>query len=145
MVVYVLLIAMSLGMIYNIYKFLKNEVHTKILWPKKILSFLFLAAIVFMYFKFSDLKIINLAVGLVGWIFFVSGFLAEGFSTRGVTITPNSLFISIFSNWRDLDKVKYMKLEKGNTLVNFKVSSWEIRQVYSDEEIKKFKKYLKEN
>ncbi|WP_455258796.1 hypothetical protein [Peptoniphilus asaccharolyticus] len=97
MVVYVLLIAMSLGTIYNIYKFLKNEVHTKILWPKKILSFLFLAAIVFMYFKFSDLKIINLAVGLVGWIFFVSGFLAEGFSTRGVTITPNSLFISIFS------------------------------------------------
>ncbi|EGY76617.1 hypothetical protein HMPREF9129_1971 [Peptoniphilus indolicus ATCC 29427] len=143
MVSYILLISMVLGIVYNGYGYFKNEHHAKIMLHKMLISGFLLVAILVIFFKFSTLEKINLIVGIVGWLFFVSGFFAEGFSKSGVIVTPNSLFISIFVRWDDVRDLKFTKLKNGNYLVNLKISSWNIRQVYGEEESEILKKFSK--
>lgn len=143
MISYVLLTSMVLGIIYNGCSYLKNEHHAKIMPHKIAISGFLLMAILVIFFKFSTLEKINLIVGIVGWLFFVSGFFAEGFSKGGIIVTPNSLFISIFVRWNDIKNLKFTKLKNGNHLVNLKISSWDIRQVYGEEESKILKNFSK--
>lgn len=140
---YILLGFILLGIGYNLFHFFKNEYHAKIMLHKKIVSLIFLVLIGYMYFKLSDKSTLNLLIGISSWLFFISGFLSEGFSEKGIVVTPNSLFISVFSKWSEIKDLKYIKFKDGKSIVNFKLSNWEIKQVYKHEEIKIIKNILK--
>ncbi|MFM1538748.1 hypothetical protein [Helcococcus bovis] len=106
MIIIILIIFLSIGIVYNLVKYVDIQYKTAIT-KSNYISFLIMAILLFVAISFTSYNFYNYILGILLLLFAISGIISKGFNRRGIITTGNITFLAKFISW---DKVKTMEL-----------------------------------
>ncbi|MFM1524915.1 MULTISPECIES: hypothetical protein [Helcococcus] len=106
MIIIILIIFLSIGIVYNLVKYVDIQYRTAIT-KSNYISFLIMAILLFVAISFTSYNFYNYILGILLLLFAISGIISKGFNRRGIITTGNITFLAKFISW---DKVKTMEL-----------------------------------
>lgn len=106
MIIIILIIFLSIGIVYNLVKYVDIQYRTAIT-KSNYISFLIMAILLFVAISFASYNFYNYILGILLLLFAISGIISKGFNRRGIITTGNITFLAKFISW---DKVKNMEL-----------------------------------
>ncbi|MFM1540374.1 hypothetical protein [Helcococcus ovis] len=145
MIYIVLILFLSIGIVYNLVKYVDIQYRTAIT-KSNYISFITMAILLFVVISFARYNFYNYILAILLLLFSISGIISKGFNRRGIITTGNITFLAKFIRWDSVKNMELTYLSEGYVDLILSTDTFALKHRYPEEYeelLLKIKKELK--